>query len=295
MQKTFTTIKILLPTVETGKVTNITSNSAVCVGNITSDGGDEMLFCGFCWSITHNPTVDDSYIPNNFIFANGSFESTLFDLTPNMTYYVRAYAGNEAGIAYGENVSFTTKDFADAVDLGLSVKWATCNVGASSPEGYGKYYAWGETTTKETYTSSNCLTYGLSISQLQSQGYIDSEGNLAPQYDVATANWGGEWRMPTEDELYELNNKCTWTWTTQNGVKGYKVKGPNGNSIFLPAAGYHSTYSSTGIGDYGNYWSSTPNKSVKAKACSLSFICKGDHYNSGEYRDYGMPVRPVIE
>ena len=103
-------------------------------------------------------------------------------------------------------------------------------------EEYGDYYAWGETETKSEYTEGNSATYGLSISELQSQGYIDGEGNLNPQYDAATANWGGDWRMPTKAELNELLNNCTWTWTTQNGHKGYKVTGPNGNSIFLPAA-----------------------------------------------------------
>ena len=124
------------------------------------------------------------------------------------------------------------------VDLGLSVKWATCNVGATSPEDYGDYFAWGETETKSEYTEENSATYGLSISQLESQGYIDGAGNLNPQYDAAAANWGGDWRMPTVAEMWELINNCTWTWTTQNGVSGYNVEGPNGNSIFLPAAGY---------------------------------------------------------
>lgn len=101
-----------------------------------------------------------------------------------------------------------------AIDLGLSVKWARCNVGTDTSEGYGNYYAWGETTTKSTYIEDNSATYGLSISQLQSQGYIDGSGNLTPQHDAARANWGGTWRMPTKTELEELENKCTWTWTT---------------------------------------------------------------------------------
>ena len=179
------------------------------------------------------------------------------------------------------------------VDLGLSVKWATCNVGAETPEAYGNYYAWGETTTKTDYSSSTSATYGLSISQLQTQGYIDGEGNLTAQYDAATANWGGDWRMPTYDELKELNDNCTWTWTTQNGVNGYKVTSKvNSNYIFLPAAGWRSESSLSGAGSYGYYWSSTPNESNSSFAYYLSFISSG-HYVNYLYRYIGQSVRPV--
>lgn len=115
------------------------------------------------------------------------------------------------------------------VDLGLSVKWATCNVGASSPEEYGNYYAWGETTTKSSYTEDNSKTDGVSMSS-------SIAGDAS--YDAARANWGGTWRLPTASESQELIDNCTWTWTTQGGKNGYKVTSEkNGNSIFLPAAG----------------------------------------------------------
>ena len=181
------------------------------------------------------------------------------------------------------------------VDLGLSVKWATCNVGATSPEEYGDYYAWGETSTKETYDEDNCPTYELSTSQLQSQGYIDSEGNLASQYDAATANWGGDWRMPTYDELDELRIKCTWEWTTQNGVNGYKVTSKiNGNSIFLPAAGYRDGSSLRSAGSRGYYWSSTPYASYDGIAYYLDFS-SSNHSMYYYYRSSGHSVRPVLE
>ena len=182
------------------------------------------------------------------------------------------------------------------VDLGLpsGTKWATCNVGATSPEKYGKYYAWGETTTKSKYKGSNCPTYELSISQLQSQGYIDSEGNLTPQYDAARANWGGTWRMPTKAEQEELLNNCTWTWTTYNGVKGYNVEGPNGHSIFLPAAG--ECYDPWPIldGSYGYYWSSTPGENYDWYAYSLHFY-GNNHRMNDDNRYIGYSVRPVVE
>ena len=179
------------------------------------------------------------------------------------------------------------------VDLGLSVKWATCNVGASKPEEYGDYFAWGETSTKETYDRDNCPTYGLGYSSLQSQGYIDSEGNLTAQYDAARANWGGDWRMPTRAEQEELLNNCTWKWRKQNGVKGYKVTGPNGNSIFLPAAGDRDGSSLYDAGDDGFYWSSTPFGNAY-DAYRLRFDSGGNNTYSN-FRYYGYSVRPVLE
>ena len=113
------------------------------------------------------------------------------------------------------------------VDLGLSVRWATCNVGANNPEDYGDYYAWGETKTKKEYTEENCETY---------KNIGDIKGTSR---DVAHVRWGSPWRMPTEEESQELIDNCDWEWTTLNGVEGSKVTSrKNGNSIFLPAAGW---------------------------------------------------------
>ena len=285
------------PVVTTAEVTNITVNSATCGGEVTFDGNDSVTARGICWSTSQTPTIEDNKTTDGS--GVGSFTSNLSNLEHNTTYYVRAYATNEVGTFYGEEVSFTTLERTfenghEYVDLGLSVKWATCNVGASKPEDYGNYYAWGETSTKETYDYDNCPTYGLSISKLQSQGYIDSEGNLTSQYDAATANWGGDWRMPTDDEFGELYRSCTWTWTTQNGVNGYNVKGPSGNSIFLPAAGYRYGSSLYYAGSYGNYWSSTPNESISDYADILYFSsdCHGVHYDN---RYDSASVRPVLE
>ena len=175
-----------------------------------------------------------------------------------------------------------------AVDLGLSVKWATCNVGASSPEDYGDYFAWGETETKDNYSSSTSVTYEVEMD--------DISGNA--DYDAATANWDGSWRMPTYDEMEELRDNCTWTWTTENDVNGYLVTGSNSNSIFLPATGYRSGTSLYNAGSYGYYWSSTPYASSSIYAYYLYFYSDYDYGYGYDYygrRYFGHTVRPVAE
>lgn len=281
------------PVVITAEVTEITLNSAKCGGGVSDGGGAVVVERGVCWNTSGNPTVLDFTTKDGS--GLGSYTSKMTGLERGTTYYVRAYAANANGVAgYGEEVTFTTLDY-EYVDLGLSVKWATCNVGATSPEDYGHYYAWGETSTKSDYSSSNCPTYGLSISQLQSQGYIDGEGNLTPQYDAATANCGGDWRMPTGAEQVELLNNCTWTWTTQNGVNGYNVKGPNGNSIFLPAAGFRHGSSLKYAGSIGFFWISTHyDDDYDNEARGLNFG-SDDQYMTNCIRFCGQSVRPVVE
>ena len=167
------------------------------------------------------------------------------------------------------------------VDLGLSVKWATTNVGASSPTDYGGYYAWGETRTKSDYSWSTYFDTS------------DGKTTLDLSDDAAHANWGGSWRMPTKAERDELREKCSWTWTTQNSVKGYRVSSKrNGNSIFLPAAGYRNEGSLVGAGSSGNYWSSSLDTSDSYDASSLYFN-SSNVYSYYDYRFYGQSVRAV--
>ena len=172
------------------------------------------------------------------------------------------------------------------VDLGLSVKWATCNVGASSPTGYGNYYAWGETSPKNDYSSSTCKTWERSMS--------DIRGNSS--YDAARANWGGSWRLPTKSEYDELVNNCTRQWTTQNGVKGMRFTSKkNGNSVFFPAAGWRDGASAYGAGEGGYYWSSTPYGGSTQRAYGLYFDSGGSASTDWGNRYYGHTVRPVLE
>ena len=190
------------------------------------------------------------------------------------------------------------------VDLGLpsGLKWATCNVGANIPEEYGDYFAWGEVAPKEYYDWSR-YKYGLDADQLTKycnssdygkDGFIDDKTVLELKDDAATANWGGAWRMPTTAEQRELINNCTWDWTTQNGVNGYKVTGPNGNSIFLPAAGYMDEGTLYNAGSYGVYWSSSL-RTVDPGSAYNVFFDSGDVDWRGSNRYYGLTVRPVCQ
>lgn len=183
----------------------------------------------------------------------------------------------------------------DAVDLALSVKWATCNVGANAPEEYGNYYAWGEIQPKNNYTYENSVTYGKKMENIA--------GN--PRYDAATANWGGGWRMPTRSEIKELLGNCTWKVTTQNGINGYRVTGPNGNSIFLPATGYcEQSIPPRNVGVTAGYWGSTPDEEYggyyweieDSEAYVFEFSTAVNQYGENtESRSWGFAVRPVLE
>ena len=198
------------------------------------------------------------------------------------------YSGMENGYAY--------------VDLGLSVKWATCNVGANGPEEYGDYFAWGEVEPKDeynwgTYKWCNGTYYTLTKYYTNSDsGTYDGKSILELADDAARANWGGSWRLPTTEEQDELRDNCTWEWTTQNGVEGYKVtskkKGYTDNSIFLPAAGRRSDSSLRNAGKFGYYWSSSLTTNTPSEAYGLFFI-----YNTVDWarmeRYYGHSVRPV--
>ena len=186
----------------------------------------------------------------------------------------------------------------EAVDLGLSVKWANMNVGAISPEDYGDYFAWGETEPKSNYAVT---TYKLSNGTWNtltkynfnsSYGTVDNKIVLDPEDDAAHVNWGGSWRMPTDAEWTELRTKCTWTWTTENGLNGRRVTGPNGKSIFLPAAGDRDGTDLEYAGFYGSYWSSSLYTGDPVLAC-LVYFSSGNVGRSYFTRYYGRSVRPV--
>ena len=200
-------------------------------------------------------------------------------------------------------VTVTSASTYEAVDLGLSVKWATMNIGASAPEEYGDYFAWGETTAKTDYSWStykwangndSYLTKYCTNSYL---GPVDNKTVLEQSDDAAHQNWGSKWRMPTKDEFEELLNKCTWTWSTLNGVNGYVVKASNGNSIFLPAAGFFNDSPLERVGDFGIYWSSSLDDDDESYPNNAWFLETSWSYFHQWYgsRHSGYSIRAVCE
>lgn len=176
------------------------------------------------------------------------------------------------------------------VDLGLSVKWATCNVGAFAPEDYGGYYAWGEIEEKDAYTKTNYVYF-----EWQKWDYRNIGKNIAgTEYDVAHEKWGGTWQMPTEDQIKELKSNCSESWITQNGVNGKLLTGPNGASIFLPAAGLYNNYDLIDEGSKGYYWTSNLDSHGQDTSRRISFDYTDWNWAWGTaYRYIGMSVRPV--
>ena len=181
------------------------------------------------------------------------------------------------------------------VDLGLpsGLLWATCNVGADTPEEYGDYFAWGETTTKETY-NWNTYKYANGGSYENLTKYTGSDGFevLEASDDAAHVNWGGAWRTPTVDEMRELRDNCIHKWTTQNGVDGHLFVAFNGNTLFLPAAGYRFETELRGAGSYGYIQTSSFSAGTPASAWSLYFYSENYGMGYGS-RNSGFTVRPV--
>ena len=183
------------------------------------------------------------------------------------------------------------------VDLGLSVKWATQNVGASSPSDYGGYFAWGEKEKKSNYDWDNCFDCLDDEGDSWGTYKIGGKTSISPTsgHDTARENWGSTWRMPTEAECKELCNKCDWTWTSQGGHNGYLVTSKiNGNSIFLPAAGRRGGTDRVYVGEYGFYWSSTLSSSYSELARYLHSQ-SNVRFMLAAYRALGQSVRPVTD
>lgn len=210
---------------------------------------------------------------------------------------------NQSSVSNNENATH------EYVDLGLSIKWATCNVGADKPEDNGNLYAWGETEVKEQYTMRTSkwgsMPFSLKKYNINSeQGTVDNKTTLDLEDDVAHVTWGGNWRMPTREEMDELHDNCTWEWTTINGVNGYRVtskkQGYTDRSIFLPAAGYKAN----GFYEYGrngNYWSRslmTDPYGDGSVTCGTGACIRFNNNQADvgwESRAAGLSVRPVCE
>lgn len=278
-----------LPTVITTAITNVEIATAKGGGNVTADGGAEVTARGLCWATHLEPTIEDSFLVEGA--GLGEFTCDITGLNENTRYYVRAYATNSVGTAYGSVTTLKTADDGtiagiEYVDLGLSVKWAPFNIGATSPTECGDYFAWGEIETKTEYTEANSLTHGI---------YMEDIGGN-PQYDAARAIWGSTWRLPSREEIEEIVAECTWEWTSVDGMNGCKITGPNGNHIFVPAAGCYIGAELKMLGQNGMY------HSYKMCGDYVNFSY-GFHFGEGSdnyqldwlYRAYGRSIRPVTE
>ena len=178
-----------------------------------------------------------------------------------------------------------------AIDLGIGVKWACCNVGASAPEQFGSYYAWGETEEKISYEFD---TYKYFDSKTEECKDIGSD-IAGTSYDVAHVRWGGGWRMPSRDQIRLLVENCSSEWTIISGVNGRVFTGPNGGKIFLPAAGFRWYDDIYTVGSYGNCWSSTQDPDSHFTSYALNFYSGNTTWSVSFSRNCGRSVRPVIE
>ena len=261
------------------------------------------------WNLIGNPFVcnallvnaNNEPLPYYRMNAEGNDFEAVAPGTPIAPMEGVFYKASGNGMVY-----FVRADYSDShgyVDLGLpsGLLWASCNVGADNPEDYGDYFAWGETTPKDTYNwstyqycngSNNTLTKYCNNSNYGYNGFTDNLTTLEPSDDAATANWGSGWRMPTKEEWQELYNNTTVTWTTQNGVNGRLFTAANGNSLFLPAAGYRGNSSLYSAGSFGVYWSSSLYTDNPSRAWSFYF---GSGYTImySYDRNYGQSVRAV--
>ena len=297
----------------TGNPSALTESTMTATYSVSSDlsfsNSSSTTEQGVCYSMTNeSPTIDDNTQVYGTMYK-GSWKSTLSTLRTGAFYYYRPYLKIADTVFYGPIKSFTTLgDYVEtpeyAVDLGLpsGTLWADRNIGADRPEGYGDYFAWGETTTKSTFSWNNYKwCNGTSYSQTKyctssSYGTVDNLTTLKSKDDAATANWGEQWRMPTYEEMEELRTVCTWTWTNQyNGheAHGYIVIGPNGNRIYLPAAGCRDGSRRIDAGSYGSYWSGSLYESGPNEVWLLSFYTTV--YAGNHFRYYGRTVRAVAQ
>lgn len=266
--------------------------SGLLSGNL--DMLDNTTRAGFFYGVDATPESTGVCVETAWN-ENGGMLCNLRDLKEETIYYYRTFALINGEYVYGDVKSFKTKS-GETVDLGLSVQWRRWNIGAKAPEEYGNYFAWAETSSKSNYSWE---TYFDNV--------YDDSGNwtgCSVNYDIsntfhdaAVSALGNDWRMPTRSEMQELVDECTWTWTEIEGVNGFEVTGPNGNHIFLPAAGNFDGESINNTGSYGGYWTSTPNTGNGNSMAGSLFFYGSDSYqihnNQWSNRYSGRSIRPV--
>lgn len=239
-------------------------------------------------AICNNPNMENPMFHACSIKSNGEFSDKIYSLNPSTTYYFAAYlkCGEDDPI-FGDMKSFSTP-MSEEVDLGLSVNWCSHNIGCENPEEIGRYYAWGENMYKGFYSWDTYF-----------DNPYDSSGNWmgcsfsSDITEAANHPCPGKWSMPTRTEMDELINECEWEWTEYNGTPGYKVTGPSGASIFLPAGGLYDGNKISNPDIYGGYWTSTINPNNTTTAANLMFMNSGIKMLQWSNRFYGRLIRAV--
>lgn len=279
----------------TGAASNVTATTATISGNFTSAFNASNIRLGVLFS-TEKSTVDNMQgtLGLATTFSGSTYSVELSNLLSNTIYYYRAYMQSGGKTYYGSVNSFTTQNNKyeynghEAIDLGLpsGTKWATTNLEADSPEDNGGYFAWGEKFSKFYFTKQNYEYQNWNLG-------MNISGTM---YDPAIRKWSEPWCMPTKEDMEELVQYCTFKWTTSNGVNGALMTGPNGNSIFFPAAGVcvYANYNS--IGEAGQYWSSNINGTPgSSNIYALRFSSTEIEVSSQAIRYQGRPIRPVCK
>lgn len=294
------------PTVSTLQGTNIGLHRATFNGCVSmEDAGQLIQEVGFIYSskettfegIQKNGTSVESSLNSDL-----SFEKKIAALESDAKYYYISYVLMDNKYYYGKIQTITTpalspRDVPEgAVELGMTVLWAKCNIGASKPEEYGNYYAWGETETKSFYIPGSNKYWDSDTESFSKYNTIDNLMVLEPSDDVAHVVFSGRWRMPTEEDCIELIENCEWIATTLNGVKGYEVKSrTNGNSIFLPSGGQMYFYSKMDV-EQICYWSSSL---YNANSYYAYYVGFNSYLNKIATiyvnRGVGCAIRPVME
>lgn len=296
MKKSICVISLLSLLLSCGQKSPVTTGSSTAEqGTLSLSGTVDTKYLttlknvGFFISTSEDfpSDITQEYVSSE-VNGDGSFLAVVKGLRPSTTYYYKAFVRMDATSLVGKTCSIVTEAFSEpmhAVDLGLSVKWCSCNLGATYPEEFGDYYVWGATSV-----------YSPDVYE-RSPG-----GGRGPKYDIASIRLGDDWRMPSDSEWNELIQECSWTWTSQNGIDGYLVTSKtNGNSIFLPAAGFWKEKDLVDVGKGGVYWSSIPDPEYIGDnddaryppyIFRVNFDSKGVYQGSSPFSQ-GRSIRPV--
>lgn len=299
----------------TGNVTDITADAAVCYGQIDPMDSYPDISYGICYGTTSDLSVGKSNHEMATADVSGNFRVFLNKLDESTDYYYCAYMQLGEIFYYGEIKQFQTlkNDIEDdppggndsditpgeAIDLGLSVKWAGCNIGATKPEEYGGLYGWGDPTGEHTEWAGDYEPFSEEMKTVYGYygGYGDNISNITgTSLDIAKAKWGDEWRIPTIEEYKELVSKCTSVWTIYKNVEGRMFIGPNGNKIFFPSTAIRrGTKIERPHGSGGcRYWSGTYNQQW-GDPCVIALF-SGNIRTDGTLNPcYGLAIRPVCK